>query len=353
MAYICILPVQYTFSVLEVALVSFCLSIHFSCVGILNLNGWGVPKNVDEAVVCFSSASKGGNLLASYNLAMLYMQGIVGERTDACEDAAALLKKVAERGWASLAEAQKDFRNGEYDWSLYNYLKAADIGVELAQANAAWMLKEGYGYQGPLHHETETRMLRFSVSQGNREALVPLGDSYWYGTGVNRSYERAAKAYSLAGKGNIAQALFNMGYLHQYGIGVSQDFHIAKRYYDRASQASKDAFLPVFFALAWLKVHVFWSGVSVHLPSHFVRVLDPLFNFHGDSEMEIMHPAYSSSSWLASLKQSLVMFKIGNLFDAIEEHLDGMLILWLAGLLGLVLWRRNARRLQNVTGGRE
>ena len=29
------------------------------------------------------------------------------------------------------------------------YLRAADIGMEIGQSNAAWMLSRGYGAQGP------------------------------------------------------------------------------------------------------------------------------------------------------------------------------------------------------------
>ena len=34
---------------------------------------------------------------------------------------------------------------GRYDWALLGYLKASEAGYELAQANAAWMLGQGYG----------------------------------------------------------------------------------------------------------------------------------------------------------------------------------------------------------------
>jgi hypothetical protein len=49
---------------------------------------------------------------------------------------------------ACLQEANEDFQAGEYEWALLNYLKAAEMGAELGQSNAAWMLSEGYGYEG-------------------------------------------------------------------------------------------------------------------------------------------------------------------------------------------------------------
>ena len=49
---------------------------------------------------------------------------------------------------ACLQEANEDFQAGEYEWALLNYLKAAEMGAELGQSNAAGMLSEGYGYEG-------------------------------------------------------------------------------------------------------------------------------------------------------------------------------------------------------------
>jgi SEL1 protein len=45
-------------------------------------------------------------------------------------------------------EAADDFAAGEYESALLRYLRGAELGLELAQSNAAWMLAEGYGYQG-------------------------------------------------------------------------------------------------------------------------------------------------------------------------------------------------------------
>ena len=49
-------------------------------------------------------------------------------------------------------EALEDFRRGEYEWALLGYLKAVEMGMELGQSNAAWMLAEGYGYEGGYSH---------------------------------------------------------------------------------------------------------------------------------------------------------------------------------------------------------
>ena len=35
--------------------------------------------------------------------------------------------------------------SGDYDLALMGYLKAGELGYELAQVNAAWMISKGYG----------------------------------------------------------------------------------------------------------------------------------------------------------------------------------------------------------------
>ena len=54
------------------------------------------------------------------------------------------------------------------------------------------------------------------------DALLQLGDSHWYGRGVNRSWSAAAQLYQAASKFSNAQALFNLGIMHEYGAGLPQ-----------------------------------------------------------------------------------------------------------------------------------
>ena len=140
------------------------------------------------------------------------------------------------------------------------------------------------------------------------DALLQLGDSHWYGRGVNRSWPAAAQLYQAASKFSNAQALFNLGIMHEYGAGLPQvptaappipsdqfihwgaslqcaspevqraqsltlgasavvpktdarergylqDLHLAKRYYDKSLAAQKEAHVPVRLALIALAVH--------------------------------------------------------------------------------------------------
>ncbi len=57
-----------------------------------------------------------------------------------------LLKALVERGpaAASVQQGHEHFFRGRYGLALLSYLRAADLGMEVAQSNAAWMLERGY-----------------------------------------------------------------------------------------------------------------------------------------------------------------------------------------------------------------
>ena len=118
----------------------------------MHLRGWGTAADVPKAATYFAAAAKAGNLLGSYNLAMLHLGGHTTTTTagaeGGCAAAVPLLKGVAERGFGALQEGADDWAAGDAEWALLNYFKAAEMGVELGESNAAWLLSEGYGYQG-------------------------------------------------------------------------------------------------------------------------------------------------------------------------------------------------------------
>jgi TPR repeat protein len=70
--------------------------------------------------------------------------------------------------------------------ALLSYLAASEMGVELAQANAAWMLERGYGHAGPNAGVVAVSLHRRSAEQGNVQSLLLLGDCYYYGAGVEQ-----------------------------------------------------------------------------------------------------------------------------------------------------------------------
>lgn len=330
------------------------------------MKGIGTPSDVGQAIAAFTGAARAGNLLAAYNLAVLHLRGLAGESKGpaACRAAVSHLKKVAERAWPALAEGADDFSAGDYEWALLNYLKAAEWGSELGQSNAAWMLVEGHGYEGPRGGAAAVAMLGRAAAQGNAAALVTLGDSFWYGKGVARDWARAGRVYAEAARHRLAQALFNLGYMHQHGAGAPKDLHLAKRYYDRTAETAPDARLAAFLALAGLHVQSWWEQVQPSLPPYVGRIgsailygiLAPskvnetervgasparLEYFHHRS-----HPSHGGS-FGGQLRRIFSLNMVSALFDALDNSFDMRAVVWLALLLVVVMWRRRALRNNN------
>lgn len=223
--------------------------------GNMYYHGWGVRKDFKMATKYFNLASQSGHVLAFYNLAEMHATGTGMLRS--CTTAVELYKNVAERGkWGEkLMEAHTDYRRGMYDEALVKYLLLAELGYEVAQSNAAFIMdrKETELYDP---EEMWKRALVYwsrAAAQGYSAARVRLGDYYYYGWGTDKDYETAAGHYRIASEQqNNAQAMFNLGYMHELGLGMKRDIHLAKRFYDMAAETSVDAKVPVALALAKL-----------------------------------------------------------------------------------------------------
>ena len=252
------------------------------------------PKRRDHAKAFynFNLAAAQGHATATYNLAVMQLSGSLG-LPQTCKSACLLLKGLAERGpWAGGGEeARAALAAGRKRAGLVRYMKTAEAGVEVAQANAAFVLDRAEPwYEASTEEEDdeenddarrasrggfetasdrERRALHYhklAADQGNVVSLLKIGDAYFYGrtgaAGVDRSAsdedERrnvSAAVYLRATQHRSAQAMFNLGAMHEHGLGLPKDLHLAKRYYDMALSTDPKAFVPVKLALLKLKAH--------------------------------------------------------------------------------------------------
>lgn len=127
-----------------------------------------------------------------------------------------LSQGVAERGpWVSnLAKAFDKHKKGDLVGALLLYAHMAEMGYEVAQANAAVLLEdEGVcGLLPPLQcQRLAVRYHRHASKQGNAEASLRVGDAYYYGrAGLPVDFEKAAKYYVAAAELRQPQAMFNL-----------------------------------------------------------------------------------------------------------------------------------------------
>ncbi|KAF7398575.1 hypothetical protein HZH66_006472 [Vespula vulgaris] len=220
--------------------------------GNMYFSGTGVRKDYKLANKYFNLASQSGHVLAYYNLAQMHATGTGMMRS--CPTAVELFKNVAERGkWSDqLMTAHTDYREGRIDEAFVSYYLLAEMGYEVAQSNAAFILDKGE--TTILSEEEElVRALQLwarAAAQGYSAAQVKLGDAHYYGRGTKIDYEEAASHYrSASEQQHNAQATFNLGYMHERGLGLAKDRHLAKRCYDLAAETSPDARVPVALAL--------------------------------------------------------------------------------------------------------
>mmetsp|Transcript_12326 Transcript_12326/g.26616 ORF Transcript_12326/g.26616 Transcript_12326/m.26616 type:complete len:777 (-) Transcript_12326:145-2475(-) len=267
--------------------------------GIMHLKGLGVRrKSVQRAFSYFTLASHAGHVLAMYNAATMHLSGKGTIRT--CKPALLLMKQISERGppATSLQLGHEHFFHSQYRQSLLHYLEAAEMGMELGQSNAAWMLNRGYVRAGGLLPNVTFSLEKRSADQGNVASLLRMGDAYLYGEGVEQDWIRSAAVYYEAYQERSAEAMFNLGYMHEFGIGVPKDLKLARRFYNMAKHTQSDASIAVYIANAWLSVHEAWDAVYPYVPPQLV----PFW-----SRVSTLHPPHTTilGPWAAVLKGAL------------------------------------------------
>ncbi|XP_049393811.1 ERAD-associated E3 ubiquitin-protein ligase component HRD3A [Solanum stenotomum] len=248
----------------------------FYNLGVMYLKGIGVKRDVKIASKYFITAFDAGQPKAFYQLAKMFHTGVGLKKNVPL--ASSLYKLVAERGpWSSLSRwALESYLRGDVGRAFLLYSRMAELGYEIAQSNAAWILDK-YGERSMClgesgicsdeeRHQHSHALWWQASEQGNEHAALLIGDAYYYGRGTERDYDRAAEAYMHAKSQSNAQAMFNLGYMHEHGQGLPFDLHLAKRYYDQALEVDHAAKLPVTLALGslWIRKN-YANGILVNV----------------------------------------------------------------------------------------
>eukprot|EP00879_Flechtneria_rotunda_P018269 GHRR01019166.1.p1 GENE.GHRR01019166.1~~GHRR01019166.1.p1 ORF type:complete len:833 (+),score=340.80 GHRR01019166.1:350-2848(+) len=298
--------------------------------GAMYMHGLGMKRrSLSKAFMHYFQAASLGHVQAMHNVAIMHMSGKGTPK--ACKPALSHLKALVEKGplAAALQAGHEAFFRGQHGQALLSYLQASELGMEIAQSNAAWMLDRGFAYAGPHAAAVATTLFKRSAEQGNVMSLLQLGDCYYYGNGVEQDWVRAAAIYYEAYKERSAEAMFNLGFMHQYGAGVPKDHNLARRFYNMARHSNADAALPVYLATAWLRVHSTWDWLRPHLPQSVVAIGDWLFEAKPKPGAANYNQAYNSKgggagsskadSTVAGVSQQLAPA----LAPALSQHMSG------------------------------
>ncbi|KAI1464009.1 HCP-like protein [Daldinia caldariorum] len=372
--------------------------------GIMNLHGLGIPKNVSKATELFKASAdqdfslshvalgalhldqgtpddlkiansyfeaavRWANIEAQYYLAEMMHHGVGRDKT--CGMAMAYYKSVAERAEplvSSWTEANQAYEDGDYELAFLDYLIAAEQGYEKAQNNVAFMLDPSQSrlpLPSWLHRQPAKPSLlqnsalaliywTRSAIQSNIDSLVKMGDYYLDGIGTEPAFDKAAQCYTGASEYfQSAQALYNLGWMHENGVGLTQDFHLAKRYYDQALEANEEAYLPVTLSLLKLRARSAWNTFT-----------------HGRINSIQDEPSprkdWSLSEWISNFLQEDVYYEEG--YEAFDEGMitgsdgeplndgledvdavvESLIILGLVGAIAILMYYRARRQQAHV-----
>ncbi|TFA98315.1 Protein sel-1-like protein [Trichoderma ghanense] len=333
----------------------------------------GGTEDVRIANNYFELAARYGNIEANYYLAELVFHGLGREKL--CSMALSYYKSVAEKAEplvSSWADANEAYEAGDHDLAFLHYLLAAEQGYEKAQTNVAYlldtlrsklpfyeMMRKRRDKSGLLDNPTLALIYwTRSSRQANVDALVKMGDYYFYGVGAERDVSKAVQCYTGASDySQSAQALFNLGWMHENGIGLTQDFHLAKRYYDHALAVNDEAYLPVTLGLLKLRVRSAWNTLTGG-------------SIHSIQDEPKKRKDWSLSEWIANfLEDDGVVYEdeyyddyydetIGNEGeDALDGVVESVLIIGITAALVLLLWWRQRmqqqQHAQNEEGARQ
>lgn len=87
--------------------------------------------------------------------------------------------------------------------------------------------------------------LRIDAEQGNAIAQNRLGDSYFFGEGVQQEFRQAVYWYEKAANQGNATAQYNLGICYRTGKGVNEDQQQAEYWFrkaaSRGNKASKES----------------------------------------------------------------------------------------------------------------
>ena len=219
--------------------------------------GAGVEQNHTEAFRWFKKAAEAGNFLAQYNLGMYYHRGIATVKD--FEKALYWYEKAAQQNPdfapALLALGDMYYESmpeKDYAKAIYWYEKAANQDFDVAQYALGNMYLYGRGtsvdYSKAIYwHEKAANQgyvysmdalancymikkdfvhaaqwLQKAYDKGFLLVCHNLADMYYYGNGVEQSYEKAFAIFS-EGKKDNPRCLYRMSVMLRHGLGTEVD----------------------------------------------------------------------------------------------------------------------------------
>ncbi|KAH9411947.1 hypothetical protein HK407_02g03930 [Ordospora pajunii] len=187
------------------------------------------------------------NALRQGYLPAIHMDGmgyyLQGEYANACARYQAVLE-YSDLAVELKSMAQNDFAAGRYRQSVIGLLMCAELGSMSCMQNAVYVLERHWLFEK--QHEILLWLYMQLLQRGDHEVVNRIGDAYFYGRGVARSYRDALAYYMSAALMNSAEGHYNVGYMYEHGYGVEKSLMSALRHIMRI-QSTDEVYLLLFY----------------------------------------------------------------------------------------------------------
>uniref|UniRef100_A0A8C2UU04 SEL1L family member 3 n=2 Tax=Chinchilla lanigera TaxID=34839 RepID=A0A8C2UU04_CHILA len=255
--------------------------------GVLYLDGIfpGAPgRNLTLAGEYFHKAAQGGHIEGTLWCSLYYITGNLETFPRDPEKAVVWAKHVAEKnGYLGhvIRRALNAYLEGFWHEALLYYVLAAETGIEVSQTNLAHICEERPDLAGRyLGVNCVWRYYNFSVFQIDAPsfAYLKMGDLYYYGhQNQSQDLELSMQMYAQAALDGDSQGFFNLALLIEEGAIIphhildfleidptvhSNNISILRELYERCwNHSNEESFSPC--SLAWLYLHLrlIWGAV--------------------------------------------------------------------------------------------
>uniref|UniRef100_I3LPM2 Protein sel-1 homolog 3 n=1 Tax=Sus scrofa TaxID=9823 RepID=I3LPM2_PIG len=267
--------------------------------GVLYLDGIfpGIPgRNHTLAGEYFHKAAQGGHIEGTLWCSLYYITGNLETFPRDPEKAVVWAKHVAEKnGYLGhvIRKGLNAYLEGSWHEALLYYVLAAETGIEVSQTNLAHICEErpdlAKRYLGV---NCVWRYYNFSVFQIDAPsfAYLKMGDLYYYGhQNQSQDLELSVQMYAQAALDGDSQGFFNLALLIEEGAIIphhildfleidptihSNNISILQELYERCwSHSSEESFSPCSLAWLYLNLRLMWGAV---LHSALVRTVSPV-----------------------------------------------------------------------------
>ncbi|KAM0674777.1 ERAD-associated protein [Gurleya vavrai] len=236
-------------------------------------------KEYQLAKKYFEEASRRGLPEADYNLYVFYKEHLVSE-----EIAIAYLLTAANSGflpaiytYALKLLSSKNYRSAvlylcaicdysylicdlldkaedlylkeNYEKTLTVLLFASEMGSTHAIKNILYLCEKvkkiDFYDKNSLIFDSHKKM----TDMGYKTNLVGMGDCFFYGIGIEKSYRDAFSFYLAACLNKTAEGAYSLSYLYEYGLGVEKNLHKSIHYILEIKKYEDNAYLLVWYVL--------------------------------------------------------------------------------------------------------